>query len=69
VDKVLSKDWLGYGEVYLGLEGYMILTHDHEISTLNCKKYILNDTLAFMRQTKKVLLPVVRTALSTERKI
>jgi hypothetical protein len=47
----------------------MILTHDHVISTLNCKKYILNDSLALMRKSKKVLLPVVRIPSSTERKI
>jgi len=60
VDEVLSKNWLGHGKVYLEMEGFMILTHDHVISTLNCKKYILNDSLALMRRSKKVLLPVVR---------
>jgi len=51
------------------LEGFLILTHDHVISTLNCKKYIRNDLLALIRKSKNVLLPVVRLASSTERKI
>ena len=67
--KVLSKDWLGYGEVYLELEGFVIRTHDHVISTLNCKNCILNDSLALMRQSKNVLFPVVRLASSKKRKI
>jgi len=47
----------------------MILTHDHVISTLNCKKYVLNDSLELMRRSKKVSLPAVRLASSTEHKI
>jgi hypothetical protein len=44
----------------------MILTHDPVISTLNCKKYSLNDSLTLMRKLKNVLLPVVRLSLSME---
>jgi len=47
----------------------MILTHDHVISTLHCMKYVLNDSLALMRRSKNVLLPVLRLASSTERRI